>query len=101
MAGKPPTGPGPEADTTSGRLVTTGSLRPHPEAGRVPRMDAVAYPAFAADVVKRGVLVPLDVNADGVVLDGHERLRAACEGGFERVSVRVVAPPDEVEYMLE
>jgi N6-adenosine-specific RNA methylase IME4 len=33
-------------------------------------------------------------------LDGHQRLRAACELGLDRLSVRVVAPDDEVVYLL-
>lgn len=63
-------------------------------------MSAEEYGAFRADVAARGVLQPLEITAEGVVLDGRHRVRAACELGLREVPVSVVAPPDEVEYML-
>ncbi|HYZ76062.1 MAG TPA: MT-A70 family methyltransferase, partial [Gaiellaceae bacterium] len=47
-----------------------------------------------------GLLVPLEITMAGVVLDGLQRLRAACELGLERLPVRVLAPDDELGYML-
>jgi len=81
-------------------LRPTGSLRPHREAGRLPEMDAKAYREWRADIERRGLLTPLEINAAGVVLDGHLRLRAAGELGLEQVPVRVIAPADEVEYLV-
>jgi len=52
------------------------------------------------DIRRRGLLVPLEITKMNVVLDGHLRLRAATELGLEQVPVRLVAPPDQVEYML-
>jgi ParB-like chromosome segregation protein Spo0J len=49
---------------------------------------------------RRGLQVPLDVNGENVVLDGHLRLRAAHELGLAEVPVRIVNPPDEVEYLV-
>jgi N6-adenosine-specific RNA methylase IME4 len=77
----------------------TGLYR-HPAAGVLPEMEAEAFRAFVVDVRERGVQVPLDITAAGVVLDGHLRLRAAATLNLSCVPVRVVAPADEVEYLL-
>jgi N6-adenosine-specific RNA methylase IME4 len=53
-----------------------------------------------ADISARGLLVPIKVTAAGVVLDGRARLRACRELGHELISVHVVAPDDEFEYIL-
>jgi N6-adenosine-specific RNA methylase IME4 len=58
------------------------------------------YRAFLADVAERGILVPLEVTASGVVLDGRHRHRAARELNLTEVPVRVVSPRDPVEHML-
>jgi N6-adenosine-specific RNA methylase IME4 len=63
-------------------------------------MTVVEADAFKADVAERGIQVPLDITKDGVVLDGRHRHRLALELGVEEVPVRIVEPPDEVEYML-
>ena len=72
----------------------------HPQAERVPAMPADEYTAFRADIEKRGVLVPLEITEGGTVLDGRQRLRAATELGLESVPVQIVAPVDELDYML-
>jgi ParB-like chromosome segregation protein Spo0J len=63
-------------------------------------MAADEYAAFRADIAERGILVPLEITAEGVVLDGRHRLEAATELGMELVPVRVVAPQDAHEYVL-
>jgi N6-adenosine-specific RNA methylase IME4/ParB-like chromosome segregation protein Spo0J len=78
----------------------TGTLQPHPEAGRLPGLDTAGWRGLLADIGERGVQVPLEIDRDGVVLDGHLRLRAARELGLEVLPVRVIAPPDQVEYLL-
>jgi N6-adenosine-specific RNA methylase IME4 len=78
----------------------TGELQPHPQAALVPAMAAEHYRAFLSDIAQRGVLSPLEITKQGVVLDGRERLRAAGELGLERLPVRIVEPKDEVEHML-
>src|SRR5215212_9171166 len=79
----------------------TASLAPHQEAACIPVMNEADYSAFRADVARRGLVCPLEINADGVVLDGRQRLRAARDLRLARVPVRVVAPGDEFEYMLK
>jgi N6-adenosine-specific RNA methylase IME4 len=81
-------------------LVPLEQLREHPQAALVPSMAYEEYAAFLADVKGRGVLVPLEVTGDGVVLDGHHRLRAAKELQLSELPVRVVAVKDEFEHML-
>jgi N6-adenosine-specific RNA methylase IME4/ParB-like chromosome segregation protein Spo0J len=75
-------------------------LRIHPQATRVPEMQADEFRGLLADVSERGILVPLEVNADRVVLDGRHRLRCARELGLEQVPVRVVSAENELSYML-
>jgi N6-adenosine-specific RNA methylase IME4 len=58
------------------------------------------YESFRAEIAASGILVPLDVTAEGVVLDGRQRLRAARELALRSVPARVVAPADPLEYML-
>jgi N6-adenosine-specific RNA methylase IME4/ParB-like chromosome segregation protein Spo0J len=75
-------------------------LRLHPASTSVPAMAADEYEAFRADIAERGILVPLEITAAGIVLDGRHRLRAAADLGTETVPVRLVAPTDEHEHVL-
>jgi N6-adenosine-specific RNA methylase IME4 len=72
----------------------------HADADRVPATPEGDYTAFRADVAKRGVLVPIEITAENVVLDGRQRLRAALELGRATVPVTVVAVADELDHML-
>jgi N6-adenosine-specific RNA methylase IME4/ParB-like chromosome segregation protein Spo0J len=74
-------------------------LATHPQAERIPVMASREYEAFRADIAARGVQVPLEITAEGVVLDGRQRLCAALELGQEAVPVRVIEPEDELDYM--
>jgi N6-adenosine-specific RNA methylase IME4 len=77
-----------------------GTLRPHPQADAVPAMPADHYAVFKADVAARGVQVPLEITVGGIVLDGHERLRAVGELDIPEVDVLIVSPADELEHIL-
>jgi len=90
----------PPAGLAPARLRPVASLCPHPAGGLVPELDAAGYRDLYADIAVRGVQVPLEVTAAGTVLDGRARLRAAVELGLAEVAVRVLAPPDEVEFMV-
>jgi N6-adenosine-specific RNA methylase IME4/ParB-like chromosome segregation protein Spo0J len=76
------------------------TLRPHPQAELVPAMRPDEYAALRADIEQRGVQEPLAIDLDGTVIDGHHRLRAAFELGLASVPVRVIDPPDQVDYLL-
>jgi N6-adenosine-specific RNA methylase IME4/ParB-like chromosome segregation protein Spo0J len=78
----------------------TSELKPHPHAARVPAPTRDEYRELRADVDRRSVVTPLAVTAELVVLDGHQRLRAAKELKLRQLPVRVVSPPDEVAFML-
>jgi N6-adenosine-specific RNA methylase IME4 len=75
-------------------------LRGHREAALVPCMSVEEADALREDIAVRGIQVPLEITAAGVVLDGRMRHQAARSLGLEVVPVRIVRPPDEVEYML-
>jgi N6-adenosine-specific RNA methylase IME4 len=63
-------------------------------------MQAEEFRALLADVGERGIVTPLDVTAEGVVLDGRHRLRCARELALAELPVRVVSTENEVGYML-
>jgi N6-adenosine-specific RNA methylase IME4 len=63
-------------------------------------MNADEFRAFRDDIARRGIQVPLDITAKGVVLDGRTRLAAATELGWDKVPVRTVNPADQREYVL-
>jgi ParB-like chromosome segregation protein Spo0J len=68
-----------------------GPLQLHPAGGFVPDLGRDQYASFLADVAERGVQVPLEITAAGLVLDGRQRLQAALELGLAQVPVRIVA----------
>jgi N6-adenosine-specific RNA methylase IME4 len=63
-------------------------------------MRPTQWPAFLADIQEHGIVEPIEITKAGVVLDGRHRLRAAQTLNLPRVPVRVVAPTDEVGYIL-
>src|SRR5437868_14796972 len=79
------------------RLV---GLRLHPEAAEVPPITESEFETLREDIDTRGVLAPIEITEEGVVLDGRARLRAARELGHETIAVTVVGTPDEVEHIL-
>jgi N6-adenosine-specific RNA methylase IME4 len=97
---KPPARRDPERHDGRLQARSPRELRGHPEASRVPSMTVLEAKALEADIARRGIVVPLDITATGVVLDGRHRHRAALKLGLEIVPVRVVDPPDEVDYMI-
>lgn len=85
------------------RLANPRALKPHPLTHLIPEMRTSEWQDFYTDVALRGIKVPLEVLADGTVVDGRHRLRAALELGLKAVPV-VDAPlnGDSPEaYMLK
>jgi N6-adenosine-specific RNA methylase IME4 len=78
----------------------TAKLRPHTHPDTVPALNENDYQALRADIATRGVQTPLEITADGVVLNGVHRLRAASELGIKKVPVNIVATEDEVEHII-
>jgi len=50
-------------------------------------LRAEEYEALRADIAKRGVLVPVELDEDGHILDGHHRVRACNELGIDYPTV--------------
>jgi len=49
----------------------------------MPALSDEQYQALKADIAERGVLVPVEYDEDGNILDGFHRVRACCELGIE------------------
>ena len=62
-------------------------LKSHPLARLIPDMRDSEWQDFYTDVAMRSIKVPLEVLADGAVVDGRHRLRAAIELGMREVPV--------------
>ncbi len=60
----------------------TGDLRLKERYQVMPDMPPEQFEALKADIVERGVLVPIDVDEHGYILDGHHRYRACVELGI-------------------
>lgn len=59
------------------------------------------YEALKADIAKRGVLVPIEIDAeDKTVVDGHHRLRACEELGIEDYPIRFRSYSSDEERKL-
>ena len=74
-------------------------LRRH-EHPQVPPLTAIARSALRDDIARRGIVEPLEITANDIVLNGRERLAVASELGLEYVPARVVSPADEVEHII-
>jgi N6-adenosine-specific RNA methylase IME4 len=88
-----------EEGTQPGQLPLAG-LRPHMQAAEVPPLPEAEHETLRKDIETRGVLTPIEISPDGLVLDGRARLRAARELGHEVIGVKVVTPQDELEHIL-
>jgi N6-adenosine-specific RNA methylase IME4 len=53
-----------------------------------PALRPDEYDALKADIAERGVLVPVEIDQDGQMLDGHHRLKIAGELGIEAPTVQ-------------
>ena len=85
------------------RSVPPSELRQHPDAHLVPDMRPSEWRDFYADIAFRGITVPLEILADGTVLDGRHRLRAALELSLPRVPVidAMLGEDDSATYMIK
>jgi hypothetical protein len=58
----------------------TPPIRPGPYQA-LPDLTPEEFAALKADIAKRGVLTPIDVDENGFIIDGHHRWRGHCESG--------------------
>lgn len=64
-------------DSPNNRIdPTTGEITPAAPYQLLPLLDDTRYQQLKADIAARGVLVPVEYDADGNILDGHHRVRA-------------------------
>jgi N6-adenosine-specific RNA methylase IME4 len=77
----------------------TETLRPHKHT-QLPPLDEQTRAALVADVDKRGIIEPLEITAEGTVLNGRERLAVAAHLKLAELPVRIVTPADEVEHII-
>lgn len=64
-------------DSPNNRIdPTTGEIIPVAPYQLLPLLDDTRYQQLKADIAARGVLVPVEYDADGNILDGHHRVRA-------------------------
>ena len=63
----------------------------------LPQMDSASVESLKHDIKEHGIRIPLIINPQNVLLDGHTRLQIAKELGFESVPVEVRKFEDEVE----
>lgn len=50
-----------------------------------------AFPGLLASIKSQGIIQPLLINKDGMILAGHRRYAAALDLGIQRVPVRVIS----------
>lgn len=86
-----------QALTIEWRPVDT--LRPHEHAPLPPLAQEMRV-ALVDDIGKRGIVEPLEIISEGVVLNGRERLATARALKLAELPVRVVEPADEVEHII-
>ena len=53
----------------------------------MPDLPEEAYQSLKASIAERGVLVPIELDETGAVLDGHQRLRACEELGLSLIHI--------------
>lgn len=61
---------------TSGMATSVAPKSVTPQYQLLPPLEREAYASLKADILERGILVPIERDDAGVLLDGHHRLRA-------------------------
>jgi len=79
--------------------VDPKELKPHPKNAEIydDRLDQ----DFEDSISENGILEPLVVNSQNVILSGVRRWRAALKLGMDKVPCRIEDPEDEVKAILE
>lgn len=67
-------------DTTTGEIVGDASPTPYQ---LLPRLTDEEYDALKADIATNGIRVPIDVDENGTVIDGHHRAWIAADLGVD------------------
>lgn len=86
------------------RLADPKSLKDHPERGLLPDLPPDDYERLKAELADEGILIPLIVTDEDVILDGHHRRRAAVELGLDTVPITRLpglSKDEEIERLLK
>jgi len=77
-------------------------LKSHPHLELVPPMSEEDYHNLLEDIKRNGILQPIDITYNNVILDGHHRVKAAKELGIKEIEVRIpeLLYIDEDEYFI-
>jgi hypothetical protein len=67
------------------------------EAPVLPPLPALEYAQLRESIRERGVLQPLLITSDHILIDGHERWKAIRELGLAKYPLRIVGNIDEAE----
>ena len=73
------------------------------EAPVLPALPPDEYAQLLDSIRQRGVLQPLLITANHVLIDGHERWKAICELGLSRYPIRIIgnlSEPERVELAI-
>lgn len=88
--------PTPSAPT----ILRTSALTPHLLSARLPAISDHARTALRRDISTSGILSPIEVTPDHVILDGHARVEIATDLGLAGVPIRIVETDDQAGFIL-
>jgi len=82
------------------RLIS--ELKSHPHQYLIPPMSEDDYHNLLEDIKRNGILQPIDISYNNIILDGHHRVKAAKELGIKEIEVRIpeLLDIDEDEYLI-
>jgi len=77
-------------------------LKLHPHQYLIPPMSEEDYHNLLEDIRQNGILQPIDITYNNVILDGHHRVKAAKELGIKEIEVRIpeLLYVDEDEFLI-
>ncbi len=87
------------------RSFQTNELKTHPWQRNIPDIEGGDWTAFVTDVRNRGIREPIRVSlrtGEPVVVDGHQRVRAAQEIGYptlEAIADNFAAEAEEITFL--
>jgi len=92
----------PPLETTVRTRRKISELKSHPHQELIPPMSLEDYQNLLDDIKRNGILQPIDITYNNVILDGHHRVKAARELGIKEVEVRIpeLLYVDEDEYLI-
>ena len=81
------------------RKVT--DLRPHPDNSRIyTGTNKGADEELRQSIERDGLLEPIGITRDGLILSGHRRLKAVIELGWDEVECRILRPTNEIVTLI-